>query len=78
MAATLNEDLASDLVRMVLQPRLRGWAQAEWLLVAPLEHRGPAPLPEVTSPSEPMCGRLVEEKLQSLFGARAADVERRC
>ena len=75
VVATLNEDLASDLVRVVLHAAPAGLAPADWLLAAAPDDRVVHALREVTSRSEPMCGRLGPDKLESLFGARAADVK---
>jgi uncharacterized protein YigA (DUF484 family) len=75
VVATLNEDLASDLVRVVLFDAPADLEQAEWLLVAALEDRAMRPLLDVSTRSEPLCGRLNAEKLEALFGARAADVK---
>jgi uncharacterized protein YigA (DUF484 family) len=75
VVATLNEDLASDLVRVVLFEEPADYEPAEWLLVAALEDRAMRPLLDVSTRSEPLCGRLTPEKLDALFGGRAADVK---
>lgn len=75
VVATLNEDLASDLVRVVLHVPPAGVAPADWLIVAGADERGLRPLGEVSALGEPVCGRLSPEKLETLFGARAADVK---
>jgi uncharacterized protein YigA (DUF484 family) len=75
VVATLNEDLASDLVRVVLFEAPADLERAEWLLVAALDDRAMRPLLDVSMRSEPLCGRLTSEKLEALFGARAADVK---
>jgi len=75
VVATLNEDFASDLVRVVLNAPPAGLAQAEWLLVAPAEDHSLRPLLGVAVRGEPVCGRLSPEKLEALFGARGAEVK---
>lgn len=75
VVATLNEDLASDLVRVVLHAAPAGLSAADWLIVAPADERGLRPLLDVTARGEPLCGRLSPEKLDALFGARGADVK---
>jgi len=74
VVATLNEDLASDLVRIVLFHAPAGVEPAEWLLSQPREHSSMQPFLEFLGRGEPLCGRLPPEKLSLLFGARAADV----
>lgn len=74
VVATLNEDLHSDLVRISLSTPVPDQEATEWLIVAPLEHPGLRPFQEFFAKGEPLCGRLDEEKLQFLFGHRAADV----
>jgi hypothetical protein len=74
IAAGLTEDFHTDLVRLVL---FRGDADlpvADWLIV---ERDGAKAMPAFTEfmqRNEPLCGRLQSEKLDVLFGARAADV----
>jgi hypothetical protein len=75
VVATLNEDLASDLVRVLLFAAPADLERADWLLVAPIDDRALRPLLDVTTRSEPLCGRLQADKLDALFGARAADVK---
>lgn len=74
VVATLNEDLSSDLVRIVLFQPVPGEEGADWLLVAPIEERGLRGFQEFLAKGEPLCGRLNEDKLGFLFGPRAADV----
>lgn len=74
IAAGLTEDFHTDLVRLVL---FRGDADlpvTDWLIV---ERDGAKAMPAFTEfmqRNEPLCGRLQSEKLDVLFGARAADV----
>jgi uncharacterized protein YigA (DUF484 family) len=74
VVATLNEDLSSDMVRIVLFQPVPGEAGAEWLVVASGDDRGLRTFQEFLAKGEPLCGRLNEDKLGFLFGARAADV----
>ena len=54
VVATLNEDLASDLVRVVLHAAPPGLSEAEWLIASPADDRGLRPLLDVTSRGEPV------------------------
>jgi uncharacterized protein YigA (DUF484 family) len=73
--AALHEDFHSNLVRLVLfREPSADLPPADWLLYAP---GGAATLPAFTEflkRGEPLCGRLLPEKLEFLFGAQAADV----
>jgi uncharacterized protein YigA (DUF484 family) len=75
VVATLNEDLASDLVRVVLHAAPAGVAPADWLIVAGADERGLRPLLEIGARGEPVCGRLSTDKLDVLFGPRGGDVK---
>jgi uncharacterized protein YigA (DUF484 family) len=74
ITAGLTEDFHTDLVRLVL---FRGDADlpvADWLIA---QREGIKSLPafaEFMHRNEPLCGRLQPEKLDALFGERAADV----
>jgi len=73
--AALNEDFHTDLVCLALFRDPVELPRAEWLLAAP---EGSASLPEFSeflSRHEPLCGRLAQDKLDRLFGERAARVE---
>ena len=74
VVATLNEDLATDLVRVVLFHAPAAVEPADWLSCLPREHASLQPFLEFFGRGEPLCGRLPPEKLSLLFGARAADV----
>ena len=74
VVASLTEDFNTDLVRIVLFRADPGLPAADWLLVEPA---GVAALPafaEFVKRGEPLCGRLQQEKLDALFGARAGEV----
>ncbi len=73
--AALNEDFHTDLVCLALLRDGADLPRAEWLLTAP---QGKAALPEFSeflSRNEPLCGRLAQDKLDRLFGARANQVQ---
>ena len=74
VAATLNEDLSTDLVRLTLHRPVAGLEGAEWLLVVARDDPALRPFAEFIARGEPLCGRLMPEKLAVLFGERAADV----
>lgn len=73
VVARLSADFHTEQVRLVLfgeQPQL---PRAEWLL----QVIGPEALPEFTEflqQNEPVAGRVSAEKLDRLFGARAAEI----
>lgn len=72
--AALNEDFDTDLVCLGLF-RDTADLQVPWLLPLP---QGTDALPEFAeffSRSEPLCGRLAQDKLDRLFGARASQVQ---
>jgi uncharacterized protein YigA (DUF484 family) len=66
--AALNEDFHTSLVRLVLFGDAPGLPDAPWLIRVP---GGAAALPEFADfwqRGDPVCGRLVPEKLARLFG----------
>ena len=74
VVAALTEDFNTDLVRLVLFRADGELPVAEWLLV---ELDGPAAMPafaEFLKRGEPLCGRLQQDKLDALFGARVGEV----
>ena len=74
VVAALTEDFNTDLVRIVLFRADGELPVAEWLLIEP---EGPSALPafaEFLKRAEPLCGRLQQDKLDALFGARVDDV----
>jgi hypothetical protein len=74
VVATLNEDLATDLVRIVLTQKQAPVEAADWLLCLPPDDAALGVFAEFLSRGEPLCGRLQPEKLVVLFGERSADV----
>ena len=74
IVAALTEDFNTDLVRLVLFRTDAELPVAEWLIV---ESAGVGAFPafsEFFRRAEPLCGRLQDDKLDALFGARARDV----
>ena len=74
VVATLNEDLNTDLVRITLFHPVRGQESAEWLLTVAPDDPAVRPFGEFLAKGEPLCGRLMPEKLAFLFGDRSVDV----
>ena len=74
VAAGLTEDFHTDLVRLVLFRADTDLPAADWLVA---QGDGPKSMPafaEFLQRNEPLCGRLQPEKLDALFGDKAADV----
>jgi uncharacterized protein YigA (DUF484 family) len=74
IAAGLTEDFHTDLVRLVL---FRGDAElpdADWMIAQADGAQAMPAFAEFMQRNEPLCGRLQPDKLDALFGARAADV----
>ena len=74
IAAGLTEDFHTDLVRLVLFSGDTELPASDWLIA---QKDGIHALPafaEFVQRNEPLCGRLQPEKLDALFGARAAEV----
>jgi len=74
VVAALTEDFNTDLVRIVLfrtEPEL---PIAEWLLIEPDGARALPAFAEFLKRAEPLCGRLQQDKLDALFGARVGEV----
>jgi uncharacterized protein YigA (DUF484 family) len=74
VVAALTEDFNTDLVRIVLFRADGDLPVAEWLLIEP---EGASALPafaEFLKRAEPLCGRLQQDKLDVLFGARIGEV----
>ncbi|MGA8278311.1 MAG: DUF484 family protein [Rhodanobacteraceae bacterium] len=75
VAASLTEDFQTDLVRIVLFRADADLPVAEWLVI---EKGGAAVLPafsEFLARREPLCGRLQQDKLDTLFGKRAGEIQ---
>jgi uncharacterized protein YigA (DUF484 family) len=74
VAAGLTEDFHTDLVRLVLFRADAQLPAADWLVA---QGDGPKSMPafaEFLQRNEPLCGRLQPEKLDALFGDKAAEV----
>ena len=74
VVAALTEDFNTDLVRIVLFHSDGDLPIVEWLLIEP---DGASALPafaEFLKRAEPLCGRLQQDKLDFLFGARIDEV----
>jgi len=74
MVASLGEDFAGDLVRVVLHRPVSGLEGVEWLQVIAEGDPSLEPFAEFLAEGEPLCGRLRPEKRERLFGERAADI----
>lgn len=75
MAASLSEDFAGDVVRIVLLRPVVGAEPAPWLdVIGPGDTRF-RPFADFLASDEPLCGRLQPAKLDLLFGADAASVQ---
>lgn len=75
MAASLEEDFAGDLVRLVMLHPVTGLAQAPWLQV--VEEGSPllGSFRDCLKDGEPICGRLQPEKTAVLYAGRAEEVQ---
>ena len=74
IAAGLTEDFHTDLVRLVLFRSDVDLPSADWLIARPDGIKSLPAFAEFMQRNEPLCGRLQPEKLDTLFGAKAADV----
>ena len=75
LVAVLGEDFSSEQVQLILlqdDPRLPA---ADWLQLVTPDDPALRPFAEFLQAGEPLCGRLQPEKLDLLFGARAATVQ---
>ncbi|HTA65940.1 MAG TPA: DUF484 family protein [Xanthomonadaceae bacterium] len=75
MVASLTEDFQSELVRVVLHAPVAGLHGVDWLQVLPRDAALLAPFADFFEKDEPLCGRLQQEKLDALFGARVHEVQ---
>ena len=75
MAATLEEDFAGDLVRIVLFRAIEGIGEEPWLQVIDRDDAALAPFADALRSGEPLCGRLHPDKQALLYGVRAEEVE---
>jgi uncharacterized protein YigA (DUF484 family) len=74
ITAGLTEDFHTDLVRLVLFRADAELPVADWLIAQGDGLKAMPAFAEFMQRNEPLCGRLQPEKLDTLFGARAAEV----
>ena len=74
VAAALTEDFHTDLVRLVLFRADPELPAAEWLIAEPTGAAAFPAFAEFLKRADPLCGRLQQDKLDALFGAKAAEV----
>lgn len=72
MVAVLGEDFRGELVRVVLFEAVPG-LEADWLQVIAQADAALGPFRDFLAAGEPLTGRLNQDKLALLFGARAAE-----
>ena len=75
MAASLAEDFAGDLVRMVAFQPVDGLEEVDWLQVIAADDPRLAGFQDILGNGEPLCGRLHPDKNALLYGARADEVQ---
>ncbi|MDH5830486.1 DUF484 family protein [Luteimonas sp. M1R5S18] len=75
MAATLEEDFAGDLVRIVLFHPVDGLGGEPWLQVIERDDPVLSPFADALKGGEPLCGRLHPDKQALLYGARVDEVQ---
>ncbi|WP_282298396.1 DUF484 family protein [Stenotrophomonas sp. PS02289] len=75
MAASLEEDFAGDLVRLVVLRPVEGLEQGGWLQVLPEDSPKLAAFRDCLKDGEPICGRLHPEKNALLYGERVDEVQ---
>jgi uncharacterized protein YigA (DUF484 family) len=73
IVASLTEDFHTDLVRIVLFQDDDELPVSEWLVVEPGGRDALPAFAEFFKRNEPLCGRLQQDKLDALFGARASE-----
>ena len=76
VVAGLTEDFHTELVRLALfRAQSEELPPADWLIAAPRGDKQWGAFDEFLKRTEPLCGRLQTEKLDTLFGAKAGDVK---
>ena len=75
LAASLAEDFAGDLVRIVLFEPVAGLSEGEWLQVIARDDARLAGFRDLLEQPEPVCGRLHPDKNALLYGERAHEVQ---
>jgi len=74
MVATLKEDFANDLIRIISLQPVQGLQSVPWLQVIDAKDKRLAPFEECFTQGEPVCGRLQQEKNTVLYGALSGQV----
>lgn len=76
VVAGLTEDFHTELVRLALfRAPSDDLPSADWLIAAARDDKRWTPFDEFLERTEPLCGRLQPEKLDTLFGAQSGDVK---
>jgi uncharacterized protein YigA (DUF484 family) len=75
MAASLEEDFAGDLVRLVMLQPVPGLEAAPWLQVIPADSPKLTSFRDCLTDGEPICGRLQPEKSAVLYAERVDEVQ---
>ena len=75
MVASLAEDFAGDLVRVVAFRPIEGLDDADWLQVIAEDSPRLAGFRDILAEGEPICGRLHPDKNALLYGVRAEDAQ---
>jgi len=75
MAASLEEDFAGDLVRLVMLHPVEGLEQAPWLQVIAEDSTALGAFRDCLKDGEPICGRLQQEKSALLYQERVEEVQ---
>ncbi|HEX4480287.1 MAG TPA: DUF484 family protein [Rudaea sp.] len=76
VVAGLTEDFHNELVRLALfRAPSDDLPNADWLITAARGDKRWAPFDEFLERTEPLCGRLQPEKLDTLFGEKSSDVK---
>lgn len=74
VVASLGEDFAGDVVRVLLFARIEGLDDEPWLQVIARDSERLEPLRAFFQDSEPLCGRLQADKQRLLFAEAAEQV----
>ena len=74
-AASLAEDFAGDLVRLVLFAPVAGLDAGDWLQIVPEADARLAPFRDCLKDGTPICGRLHPDKHALLYALRADEVQ---
>lgn len=74
LIATLREDFGTDLVCLLLHEPDPALPIGDWLLSIPADDPGLAPLAEILTREQPLCGRLTPAQLMVLFADRCDQV----